>query len=206
MLRNKLTSQGKLINKLKAGAGDSSSPYFLKLDQSTVASSTYATERSPADAFRNPQCQTYSKTSKGIGQSWQISLKEKSLVGHIRVRTYPNQGLIGDDRLRNTKVLVDGQLCGQFPPSTTGKRWYKVTCSKPIFGTTIKLVTTSDINLSLSGIEAYKTRIEIMGRMVKAKLMKSTAKASSLFGEQTAADALSDNSDKAMTITNVGKG
>ena len=45
-----------------------------------------------------------------------------------------------------------------------------------------------------------------MGRMVKADLIRSSAKSSSVVGEQTAQDALSDNSDDAYTVTEKGKG
>jgi hypothetical protein len=51
--------------------------------------------------------------------------------------------------------MVGNQLCGTVQGGTKNGQWYDVTCSKPMKGRTVRLVTTQRTYLSISGFEAY---------------------------------------------------
>jgi hypothetical protein len=51
--------------------------------------------------------------------------------------------------------MVDNQVCGRVQNGTKNGQWYTVRCSKPLKGSTLKLVTTRNEYLSISGIQAY---------------------------------------------------
>jgi hypothetical protein len=51
--------------------------------------------------------------------------------------------------------MVGNQLCGTVQGGTKNGQWYDVTCSKPMKGRSVRLVTTQRTYLSISGFEAY---------------------------------------------------
>jgi hypothetical protein len=57
--------------------------------------------------------------------------------------------------LAGVKVLVDEQECGYVPSPTELGKEYTVTCTTPIVGTTVKLLTTQDNYLNFEGIAVY---------------------------------------------------
>jgi hypothetical protein len=59
------------------------------------------------------------------------------------------------ERLEGTKVFVDGKLAGQITGKLKMGLWVEVKFSKPMFGKTIRLVTTQNNYLSISGFEAW---------------------------------------------------
>jgi hypothetical protein len=65
-------------------------------------------------------------------------------------------------RLSGTKVMIDNQECGQIQNGTKNGQWYEVKCSKPLRGTTLKLITTRNDYLSISGIQAYTAMVRMM--------------------------------------------
>ena len=57
------------------------------------------------------------------------------------------------ERLTRSKVLVDGQTCGQLPAKTVTNQWYEVKCN--LEGSTVKLITTTNNFLQISGVQLY---------------------------------------------------
>lgn len=90
---------------------------------------------------------TWSHTTKGKGEWWQVSFKERPYwVERVRVLNIPTELEEEGQRLAETEVYVDDQLCGSLPEETVGGEWYTVICgteieSKSLFGWSIRLVT-----------------------------------------------------------------
>ena len=57
------------------------------------------------------------------------------------------------DALKNVKVYIENQLCGTLPSKTEDSKWYRIKCHDPLVGNTVKLVTTQNMQLALSGIK-----------------------------------------------------
>jgi hypothetical protein len=58
-------------------------------------------------------------------------------------------------RLAGTMVYVDNQVCQSVPGYTNNGQWYTVKCKQPLFGRKVRLVTTQNTYLSISGFEAF---------------------------------------------------
>ena len=59
-----------------------------------------------------------------------------------KVRVHNRNDAITGSRLSLTKVMIDDQQCGQIQGSTQSDQWYEVTCTVPLTGSSVKLVTT----------------------------------------------------------------
>lgn len=55
-------------------------------------------------------------------------------------------------RLARTRVEIGGELCGTLPGKTRNNQWYTITCSKPVEGDDVKLITVQNTYLSIQGI------------------------------------------------------
>jgi len=51
--------------------------------------------------------------------------------------------------------MIDNQVCGQVPNGCRNGQWYTVKCSRPLFGGKVRLVTTQNTYLHISGIEVW---------------------------------------------------
>jgi len=74
------------------------------------------------------------------------------LVHQVRIR---NRVDCCGHRLALTNVEIGGKLCGQVGAKTSDGKWYTVVCKQPIRGDFVKLVTTVNEYLSISGIEVF---------------------------------------------------
>jgi len=59
--------------------------------------------------------------------------------------------------LGGTRILIGTQLCGTIENNTGNGQWYEVICSKPLRGNLIRLETTQNTYLSISGIEVWSS-------------------------------------------------
>ena len=73
-------------------------------------------------------------------------------IDRVRIRNRHN---CCPERLGGTKVFVDGKEGGQVTGRMSRGQWSEVKFSKPLYGRTIRLVTTQNTYLSISGFEAY---------------------------------------------------
>jgi hypothetical protein len=104
-----------------------------------------------------------------------------------------------------TRVLVDGKECGKLPARTQQGKWYEVECS--LKGSSVRLVTTRNEYLSISGFEAYAGGRRTGGGYGSSRMIKLTnAHQSSPYGNGRfpAMNAI-DGSGK-FTHTNKGTG
>ena len=117
--------------------------------------------------------QTWFYTNKGVGEWWAADFTiEQRAVGRVRIL---NRGSCQEpatafshivetsncyDRLASARVELDGQYCGSLPAATpsTSDNWWEVRCSKPLVGSSIKVVTKTDTYLHFADIEVYGRR------------------------------------------------
>jgi hypothetical protein len=65
-------------------------------------------------------------------------------------------------QLAATNVFVGGQFCGRVEDVTRNGEWHTVKCSRALYGKNIRLVTTKNNYLQISGIEALTADPEIL--------------------------------------------
>jgi hypothetical protein len=94
----------------------------------------------------------FTHTNSGVGQWWEVGFDNEYYIGKVRIL---NRRDCCGERLAGTKVMVGDQLCGTVQGGTKNGQWYDVTCSKPMKGRSVRLVTTQSTFLSISGFEAY---------------------------------------------------
>jgi hypothetical protein len=58
------------------------------------------------------------------------------------------------NRLAGVNVFIDKQLCGQVPNGVKNGQTVEVKCSKSLYGSRVRLVTTRNEYLSISGMDA----------------------------------------------------
>jgi len=115
-------------------------------------SSPYGNNRFPAINAINGSGK-FTHTNKGVGMWWKASFGgSQYTVYSVRIR---NRKDCCGQRLAMTKVMIGSQLCGQTPAKTTNGAWYTVQCSKGLKGGEIKLVTTRNEYLSITGILVF---------------------------------------------------
>jgi hypothetical protein len=51
--------------------------------------------------------------------------------------------------------MIDDEECGQIPNGCRNGQWYTVKCKEPLFGGKVRLVTTQNTYLHISGIEVW---------------------------------------------------
>jgi hypothetical protein len=118
---------------------------------SVKQSTNYGNNAYPAsNAWSNGS--KFTHTNAGVDQWWEVRFNRGYWIDRVRVR---NRSDCCGGRLAGTKVMVDNQLCGQVPGGTKNGQWYTVKCSEPMYGGKIRLVTTQNTYLSISGFEAW---------------------------------------------------
>jgi hypothetical protein len=132
---------------------DDDEPRSFKMSNSQATltgasqSSPYGNNGYPAtNAFKNK----FTHTNKGKGMWWKANIRGGD-AWIWKVKILNRRDCCGQ-RLSGTKVLVDGQLCGQVPNKTKNGKWYEVKCSEPLEGKEIKLMTVRSEYLSIQGI------------------------------------------------------
>jgi len=108
----------------------------------------------------------FTHTNAGVGQWWEVGFDNEYYIGKVRIL---NRRDCCGGRLAGTKVMVGNQLCGTVQGGTKNGQWYDVTCSRPMKGRAVRLVTTQRTYLSISGFEAYT------GMGVTTRTMRSTS-------------------------------
>jgi hypothetical protein len=123
--------------------------------QGARQSSPYAGNRFPPNnAFSNGS--KFTHTNRGVGMWWSARFRGGAKwIWQVRVL---NRRDCCGNRLSGTKVMIDNQVCGQVENGTRNGQWYTVKCSKPMRGSTLKLVTTRSDYLSISGIQAFSAQ------------------------------------------------
>ena len=90
-----------------------------------------------------------SYTNEGLKQWWQVGFLYTAVVSEVKIlQNNANKG-------GHNEVYIDDQLCGRYPSNIRGKEWITVTCPAQLFGKMIKIVSTTETNVCLSGIEVY---------------------------------------------------
>jgi hypothetical protein len=90
----------------------------------------------------------YSHTDYKKDQWFEVPFSQPSWVQKVRMfhifgGSWSSDGVSSvGNRLQGVNVFVDGQLCGQVTQRTKTGTWYEVTCSRPIFGHKVRLVST----------------------------------------------------------------
>ena len=87
----------------------------------------------------------------GIDQWWSADFDEKTTVRKVRIQNRDWD----DNRLANSEVTVDGQVCGYLPGVTDPGMWYDVECFDPIVGKSVKIATTEFTYLHIAEVEVY---------------------------------------------------
>lgn len=93
-------------------------------------------------------------TKAGVGQWWKGFFSGEKTVNKVMVR---NRADCCGERLTGTEVYVGTKLCGKITGTTVTAKWYTVTCSEPVKGSFVKLVTTTPTWLQTSGMKVYGT-------------------------------------------------
>jgi len=104
----------------------------------------------PNWAFKGPS--KFSHTKNGVGQWWEVAFNQGYLVDRVKVL---NRRDCCGGRLNGTKVMIDDQECGKIPNGCRNGQWYTVKCKEPLFGGKVRLVTTQNTYLHISGIEIW---------------------------------------------------
>jgi len=97
---------------------------------------------------------TMAHTRMGRGHWWSASFKG-GYKAITKVEITNRKDCCGD-RLKNTKVYIDGQHCGDLPSTTANGVKYTVTCVKPLTGKSIIIrQNTTYTALQLANVEAF---------------------------------------------------
>lgn len=78
------------------------------------------------------------------------SIQKEIQISRIR---FLNRKDCCGERLTRAKVLIDGQTCGVMPATTRTNVWYDVRCN--LTGSTVRLITTTNNFLQISGAQFY---------------------------------------------------
>jgi len=111
----------------------------------------------PNWAFKGPS--KFSHTKNGVGQWWEVAFNQGYLVDRVKVL---NRRDCCGGRLNGTKVMIDDQECGKIPNGCRNGQWYTVKCKEPLFGGKVRLVTTQNTYLHISGIEIWTANPDLL--------------------------------------------
>lgn len=76
----------------------------------------------------------------------------KHVVHKVEIK---NRGDCCGQRLALTIVMIGNVECGKLPKRTENGKWYTVTCTTPIQGGMVKLITQRNEFLSIAGIRVH---------------------------------------------------
>jgi hypothetical protein len=94
---------------------------------------------------------------------WSAEFQNPEWIWQVRIM---NRRDCCGDRLGGVSVMIDNDECGRVPMGTKNGKWYTVKCSRPLQGKNLRLITTRNEYLSISGIQAYSARVMFMSRTV----------------------------------------
>jgi hypothetical protein len=117
-------------------------------------SSPFGRNRFPArNAFKGGRAFTH--TNRGVGMWWQAFFRGQSWVYQVKIK---NRADCCGGRLARTKVMIGSQVCGHVQNGTRNGAWYTVKCKRPVRGDRVRLITTRNTYLSISGIQVWAGR------------------------------------------------
>jgi hypothetical protein len=126
-------------------------------------------------------------TGQGIGEYWEAKFDEGKAKKITSVKIWTRKDQCGD-RLANSLIRISGQKFGYLPEETKTGEMYEVKPEKEISGTSIRVETTWDSQITIACIKVfgeddleydYEAGIEREAKIYKKekKLKKNRAKA-----------------------------
>jgi hypothetical protein len=124
--------------------------WIIKL-RNCSQSSPYANNRFPCQNAYNGSGR-FTHTNRGVGMWWRASFGRTFTVHRCWIR---NRRDCCGQRLAGTRVMIGNQECARLPGRTPNGKSWTLNCRRPIRGSFVKLITTRNEYLSITGIRCY---------------------------------------------------
>jgi hypothetical protein len=140
-----LTAVGGLTSTTRETKETSSSSYNIPANTKASIDNGSARQSNPYGNNQFPATNAwaggnkFTHTNRGVGQWWEVKMTQSYWIDRVRIRNRHN---CCPERLGGTKVFVDGKEGGQVTGRMSRGQWTEVKFSKPLYGRTIRLVTT----------------------------------------------------------------